>query len=97
MRNGSNLHMHELVGLRLRVVQASDGGMVGMEGIVVDETRETLVIGGDARRVVPKRGNTFEFTLEDGSTAVLDGDAIAFRPEDRTKRAAHRRQGRSTE
>jgi len=91
MRNGSNLHMHELVGLALKVVQASDGGMVGMEGIVVDETRETLVIDGDRRRTLPKRGLTFEFTLDDGTTVVLEGDAIAFRPEDRVKRAARRR------
>ncbi len=96
MRNGSNLHMHELVGLRLRVVQASDGGMIGMEGIVVDETRETLVIEGERRRTLPKRGTTFEFTLEDGSTAALIGDDIAYRPEDRTKRTADRRRGRYT-
>jgi ribonuclease P protein subunit POP4 len=93
MRNEHNLHMHELVGLRLRVVQSSDGGMVGMEGIVVDETRETLVIG-DRRRTLPKRGNTFEFTLEDGGTAVIEGETIAYRPEDRVKKASPRRQGR---
>ncbi len=93
MRNEHNLHKHELVGLRLRVVRASDGGMVGMEGIVVDETRETLVIG-DRRRTLPKRGNTFEFTLEDGATTVIEGDDIAYRPEDRVKRASIRRRGR---
>jgi len=93
MRNEHNLHMHELVGLRLRVVQSSDGGMVGMEGIVVDETRETLVIG-DRRRTLPKRGNTFEFTLEDGRTAVIEGDSIAYRPEDRVKKASGRHPGR---
>jgi ribonuclease P protein subunit POP4 len=94
MRNEYNLHMHELVGLRLRVVRASDGGMVGMEGIVVDETRETLVIKSDRRRTLPKRGNAFELTLEDGTTVVLEGEAIAYRPEDRVKRAAGRRPGR---
>ncbi|NIP36658.1 MAG: ribonuclease P protein subunit [Thermoplasmata archaeon] len=94
MRNENNLHMHELVGLRLRVVRASDGGMVGMEGMVVDETRETLVIDADGRRTVPKRGNAFEFTLDDGTTAVLEGDDIAYRPEDRVKRAAGRRRSR---
>ena len=67
-----------------------------MVGMVVDETRETLVIDADGRRTVPKRGNAFEFTLEDGSTAVVEGDAIAYRPEDRVKRAAGRRRGRST-
>jgi len=95
MRNENNLHMHELVGLRLRVVQASDGGMVGMEGIVVDETRETLVIEDTRRRTLPKRGNAFELTLEDGSTVVLEGDTIAYRPEDRVKRAGGRRRGRN--
>lgn len=95
MRNEHNLHMHDLVGLRLRIVQASDGGMVGMEGTVVDETRETLVIDGDRRRTVPKRGNAFEFTLEDGSTTVVEGDTIAYRPEDRVKRASGRRRGRN--
>ena len=94
MRNESNLHLHDLIGLRVRVVQASDGGMIGMEGTVVDETRETLVIEDGRRRTLPKRGNTFEFTLEDGTRTVLDGDAIAYRPEDRIKRAAHRRGGR---
>ena len=94
MRTASNLQTHELVGLHLRVVRASDGGMVGMEGTVVDETRETLVIGKARRRTLPKRGNAFEFTLEDGSKVVLEGDTIAYRPEDRIKRAAGRHRGR---
>ena len=93
MRNKENLHMHELTGLRVRVVLASDGGMIGMEGTVMNETRETLVIEEGHERTVPKRGTTFEFTLDDGSTSVLEGDAIAYRPEDRIKRAGdhHRR------
>jgi ribonuclease P protein subunit POP4 len=96
MRDNTNLHKHELVGLRLQVVRASDGGMVGMRGIVVDETRETLVIEDDRRRTLPKRGLAFEFTLEDGSTAVIEGDDIAYRPEDRVKRAPGYRRGRNT-
>ena len=90
MRTADNLAQHELVGLRLRVVRARDGGLVGMEGTVVDESREMLAVerdGGKGTARVPKRGTRFELRLEDGSTAVIDGDAIAFRPEDRTKRA----------
>lgn len=97
MRNRTNLHKHELVGLRLRVVRASDGGMVGMEGIVVDETRETLVVMDGRRRTLPKRGLAFEFTLDDGTTAVIEGNDIAYRPEDRVKRAPGHRLGRLTE
>jgi ribonuclease P protein subunit POP4 len=88
MRIANNLHKHELVGLRLRIVRSSDGGMVGMEGIVVDETRDTLVIEEGRIRRIPKRGNLFEFTLDDGSKVEVEGDGISYRPEDRVKRAS---------
>ena len=58
---------------------------------MMNETRETLVIEEGHERTVPKRGTTFEFTLDDGSTSVLEGDAIAYRPEDRIKRAGDNR------
>jgi len=93
MRTRDNLHQHEIIGLRLRVVRAQDGSMVGMEGTVVDETRQTLRIerDGSARPVtVPKRGAVFEARLPDGTSTVLEGDGLAFRPEDRTKRATRR-------
>ena len=50
MRTEDNLRLHDLIGLRVRVVQARDGGMIGMEGTVVDETRETLVVEEGRRR-----------------------------------------------
>lgn len=40
------LPRHELVGLRVEVVEASDPGMVGIAGRVVSETANTLVIEG---------------------------------------------------
>ena len=64
-----------------------------MEGTVVDETRQTLRIereGSTGHVTVPKRGAAFEARLPDGTTTVLEGDGLAFRPEDRTKRATRR-------
>ena len=90
MRTKENLHMHELTGLRVRIVQANDGGMIGMQGTVVNETRETLVIEEGKERTVPKRGTAFEFILDDGTSTVLEGDSITYRPEDRIKRAGAR-------
>lgn len=64
------LPRHELNGLQVRVVEASDPGMVGIEGRVVVETTDTLHIEdrADTPRVrqVPKRGTTFEFALPGG-------------------------------
>ena len=70
----ASLPRHELVGLPVRVADASDSGMTGIAGRVVAETTSTLSIrghregaaGGEPRvRQVPKRGTTFEFVLTD--------------------------------
>jgi ribonuclease P protein subunit POP4 len=81
-----NLRKRELIGLRVRVVRSTDPGVVGLEGRVVDETKNMFVLevhGTETR--VPKGGNRFRFEAGDG--AELEGDEIRFRPEDRIKKA----------
>jgi len=87
MRDARNLARHELIGLRVRVVANPDPSIAGCEGVVLDETRNTIsVSSGGKARVVPKKGSKFEFEL-DGKTVTIDGISIAHRPEDRTKKA----------
>lgn len=77
----------ELIGLPVRVAAARDAGLVGLSGTVVDETLRTLSVrrpGGEVARL-SKVGATFEFTTPAGPVRV-DGAAIEFRPEDRTKK-----------
>src|SRR6266702_1758981 len=66
-----NLRKHELIGLRVEVV---------------DETRNMLVleIAGEEKRI-PKHGSRFRFDVQGG--LELDGDEIRYRPEDRVKKA----------
>lgn len=60
------LTRHELNGLSVRVVAATNSTLVGIEGTVVAETQGTLsVASADRVRQVPKRGATFEFALTD--------------------------------
>lgn len=77
----------ELVGLAARVVSASDPGLVGLAGTVLDETLRTLVLRrADGREVrVGKRGAAFEFSTPQ-LVVVVEGAAIEFRSEDRTKK-----------
>ncbi|MEM2869367.1 MAG: ribonuclease P protein subunit [Thermoplasmata archaeon] len=84
----SNLVRHELIGLRVVVRRSPDPSVEGMEGRVVDETRNTLVIdtGERGRRRVAKEGSAFLFTLPDGGMVEVEGRRIRFRPEDRVKR-----------
>ena len=86
-RTPGNLARHELIGLDVAVVKAADPSLLGLRGQVVDETMKTLVIesGGEERRV-PKAGCAFVFEL-DGNKVGLEGSDIAYRPEERTKKA----------
>ena len=60
------LTRHELIGLPVRVVDAADPTLVGIEGRVVAETQGTLSVESGSRvRQVQKRGTTFEFALTD--------------------------------
>lgn len=77
----------ELIGRSVKVVQSTDAGLVGLSGTVVDETLRTLTLRkADGREVrVGKRGQSFEVATPKGPVR-LDGAAIEFRPEDRTKK-----------
>jgi ribonuclease P protein subunit POP4 len=76
----------ELIGRRARVAVTNDPTLLGREGTVVDETRETLTLeDGSSSFDVAKRGQRFAFTVDD-HVVLLDGSDIAHRPEDRTKK-----------
>ena len=78
---------HELIGLEVRVAGSTNKSVVGMEGAVVDETRQTLTIQtakGD--RKVAKDVCTFVFTLPDKKKVKVDGCLLVSRPEDRIKK-----------
>jgi ribonuclease P protein subunit POP4 len=77
--------IHELIGLHAKVVRAKSAAYLGIEGVVADETKNTLVMRTPrgARRV-PKSACAFRFDVDDGRVDV-DGAMIAHAPEDRPK------------
>ncbi len=83
-----NLVRHELIGLDVKIVKSSDPTLVGVEGQVINETKNTLVIRKrDGREIrVEKKNCVFHFTLPDGSVVEVDGKVIQGRPEDRIKK-----------
>jgi len=69
-RSPETILRHELCGLHVRVVESRERSQVGIEGTVVSETTNTLVVatGAGAKRV-PKAGRRFEFRLVDEAAA----------------------------
>ena len=87
MITAENLGLHELIGLNAKVAESSSLPHKGIRGLVVDETKNTLVIlAGTEEKIVPKKGCVFLFTLPSKEKVRLEGDKIAFRPYDRPKK-----------
>jgi ribonuclease P protein subunit POP4 len=79
-----NILRHEFIGLDVLVVEAKNPLYRGLCGIVIDETRNTLLIRtqcGDKR--VPKPYSKFRFILDEGVKVEVDGSALIMAPEKR--------------
>jgi ribonuclease P protein subunit POP4 len=77
---------HELVGLGVAVVAASNPDLSGIEGEVVAETTRMLGIETGGRVVdVPKADATFEWRLPSGEQVRTDGEVLVARPARRTE------------
>jgi len=82
------LTRHELVGLDVEVVAASNPDAVGISGEVVVETTQLLTVERDTRVWhVPKADATFAFTLDDGQQVRVEGERLVDRPARRTANA----------
>jgi len=79
-----NVLRHELIGLDVSVVEASNPLHRGIAGLIVDETRNTLLIrtpAGDRR--IQKQYSRFRIILPDRTRVIIDGSALVAAPERR--------------
>ena len=59
--NARNILLHELIGLETKVIKDSNPSNRGVSGIVIDETRKTLVLRGDGKTAhIAKRNLHFQ-------------------------------------
>lgn len=88
----SNIINHELIGLKVKITSSKNKTLVGIKGVVIDETRNTLVVlDGGKPKIIPKNVADFEFTLPDGNVVLVKGEILIGSPEDRVKRLIRRR------
>lgn len=86
-----NIIYNELIGLRVSVVGSTDPSLLGVSGIVVDETANMLVVstaGSACRKMIPKMVSRFSFFIPE--EVVVEGSEIAMSPEERLKRLQRR-------
>ena len=75
----------ELIGLSAKVISSKNAANIGLQGTVVDETKNTLVIQtSDGKKKLIKQNCVFE--LDAGNEKVrVEGRILAKRPEERIK------------
>jgi ribonuclease P protein subunit POP4 len=87
-----NITRHELVGLKVRIVRSTCNSHLGLEGEIIDETKNMLTIQSeDKTRKVPKDSSDFQLKLPNGSVVEVQGTILLGRPEERTKKTVRRR------
>ena len=79
----NNIIHHELIGLDTKVVESTNRSLEGLEGRIVDETKNTLTIETcEKEKRVPKSCSSFVFSTPDLKVKV-DGRLLLSQPENR--------------
>jgi ribonuclease P protein subunit POP4 len=92
--NEKNLKNHEMIGLKVKIVDSTDPKRIGEKGSIVDETKNTFILEmkekmptGNFRKpflkVFPKKECVFEFDIN--KKVIVNGAEIEKRPEERLK------------
>lgn len=85
METQKELLKKELIGLNIRVLDSKNKDYIGIEGKLIDETQNSMVILHKGRRkAVLKSACCFEVE-KDGKKFIVEGAHIMKRPQERIK------------
>ena len=81
-----NLHVHEMIGLKTEIVKSSNSQMLGVNGIIIDETKNMFVLDTNLGiKNIPKDINTWKFSLSNEHKEI-EGASLTKRPYERLGR-----------
>ncbi len=77
MITSENLHAHEMIGLKTEIVKSSNSQMLGLNGKIIDETKNMFVIDTKLGiKNIPKNINTWKFSFN-GEHKEIEGSTLA--------------------
>jgi len=77
------IYLHELIGEKIEVVEASNPSNLGITGKIVDETKSTIKVDHKGKvKTLLKETITFKLI---GKNQLINGKDIVKRPEERLK------------
>lgn len=88
MVNKKDLIYSTFIGLSVKIINSSQRKTIGLQGTIVDETKNTLSIETeDGKEVkIPKISSVFLFKTDYDEEVEVEGSKIAFRPHERAKK-----------
>ena len=88
MRNAKNIKQHELISCKAKVINAKDKKIIGINGTIVDETKNLIVIKtSKGIKKILKENAVFEIMIpETKEKVIIEGDEISLQPEKRLKK-----------
>jgi ribonuclease P protein subunit POP4 len=89
-QKASNLLQHELIGLKVEIINDSNPYNIKLRGYVIDESRNSLMIKNVKKQRIAKKNAVFKFIL-DGESVKVEGRILIGRPEDRVKKQTRRK------
>jgi ribonuclease P protein subunit POP4 len=82
-----NVLSHELIGLDAEIVDSTDPSLKNIQGRIVYETKNILIIDVNNKiKEIPKDTTVLLLKLPDGDGCVISGSDLVGRPEDRIQR-----------
>jgi len=73
----------ELIGCKLEVINSKNPSLIGMAGMIIDETKNMFTL--DNKKKLIKSQSVFKIGIK-GKTYEIDGKILQTRPEDRIKK-----------
>lgn len=82
----SDVLKHELIGLNIKVVDSKNKSDAGIEGTIIDETKNTLIVEtiDEKRKTLFKQNIIIEATINNKKIKI-NGKGLLGRPQDRIK------------
>ena len=83
MITSENFLMHELIGLKTEVVESTNPQILGLKGVIIDETKHMFIIQTkNGKKMVPKKENKFNFSFY-SQKLTLKGNLLEKRSHER--------------
>lgn len=76
------LPFHEIIGLHAKVVYSQNPCEIGIEGKIIDETKNFINING---KLIKKKDCILLLELPDGTKLLISGNLLIGHPVERTK------------